>query len=51
VGNGHIFKSNVELLSSLGEFIADSVGDRFSLGDEFGGVELGDDSFEDFVTD
>jgi hypothetical protein len=27
------------------------LGDGFSLGDEFGGVELGDDGFEDFVAD
>jgi len=27
------------------------LGDGLALGDEFGGVKLGDYSFEDFVTD
>ena len=35
-------------LSKVG---TDAVGDGFTLGDEFGGVELGDDSLQDFVSD
>jgi hypothetical protein len=36
-------------LSALKEIGADAVGDSFALRDEFGGVELGHDGFEDFV--
>ena len=48
---GDVFEGNVEFGSSFKEVGADPRGDGFSLGDEFCGVELGDDGFEDFVTD
>jgi hypothetical protein len=51
VRDGHILESNVELSGATGELRADLLGDGFSLGDEFGGVELGDDGLEDLVTD
>lgn len=49
--DGDVFEGNVEFLGAAEEVGADAVGDGFSLGDEFGGVELGDDGFEDFVAD
>lgn len=51
MGDGDILEGNVEFRSSEGEVGADTVRDGFSLGDELGGVELGDDGLEDFVTD
>jgi hypothetical protein len=39
------------LFGAAHEVRSDAVGDCFSLGDEFGGVELGDDGFEDFISD
>ena len=38
-------------VGALEQVGADLVGDGLALGDELGGVELGDDGFEDFVTD
>jgi hypothetical protein len=49
VGDGNVFEGDVELLGTLEEIGADAVADGFTLGDEFCGVELGDDGFEDFV--
>lgn len=49
--NGDIFESYVEFLSTLKEVGPDAVADCFTLGDQFCGVELGDDGFEDFVAD
>lgn len=49
--DGDVFELDVELLGALEKVGADAVRDGFSLGDEFGGVELGDDGFEDFVSD
>lgn len=51
VGDGDVFEGDVELRGTLHEVRPDPVGDGFTLGDEFGGVELGDDGFEDFVAD
>jgi hypothetical protein len=51
VCNGNILQSDVELLGSLEQVGTDSVADSFTLCDQLGGVELGDDSFEDFVSD
>jgi hypothetical protein len=51
VGDGDVFEGDVEFLGALEELGADAVADRFTLGDEFGGVELGDDGFEDFIAD
>lgn len=51
VGDGDVFEGDVELRGALHEVRPDPVGDGFTLGDEFGGVELGDDGFEDFVAD
>lgn len=49
--DAHIFKRDVELGGAFEEIGADFVGNGFTLGDEFGGVELGDGGFEDFVAD
>lgn len=49
--DGDVFEGNVELRGALHKVRPDPVGDGFTLGDEFGGVELGDDGFEDFVAD
>lgn len=49
--DGDIFQSDVEFLSTLEEIGTYSVADGFTLGDEFGGIELGDDRFENFVSD
>jgi hypothetical protein len=46
-----ILQSDVELLCTLEQVAADAVGDGLTLGDELCGVELGDNSFEDFVSD
>ena len=49
--NGDVFERNVELGGAFQEVRADAGGDGFPLRDQFGGVELGDDGFEDFVAD
>ena len=46
-----VFEGNVEFRGAFEEVGADSGGDGFALGYQFGGVELGDDGFEDFVAD
>ena len=51
VGDGDVLEGNVELGGAAGEVAADALGDGLTLGDELGGVELGDDSFQDFVSD
>lgn len=51
MGDGHVLEGNVELGGAAGEVAADAVGDGLALGDELGGVELGDDGLEDFVAD
>lgn len=51
MGDGDVFEGNVELAGALHEVGADAVGNGFTLGDEFGGVELGHDGFEYFVAD
>jgi hypothetical protein len=51
VSNGDILEGNVEFSSTAGEIALDALGDGFTLGDELGGVELGDNGLEDFVTD
>lgn len=51
VGDGDVLKGDVELRGTAHQVGADAVGDGFSLGDELGGVELGDDGLEHFVSD
>lgn len=51
MGDGDVLESDVELRGSLHEVCADTVGDSFTLGDQLGGIELGDNGFEDFVSD
>lgn len=51
VGDGDVLEGDVELRGSLHEVCADAVGDSFTLGDQLGGIELGDNGFEDFVSD
>ena len=50
VGDGDVLEGDVELGGAAGEVVADAVGDGFTLGDELGGVELGDDRLEDFIS-
>ena len=40
-----VFEGDVEFRGPFEEVGADAGGDSFSLGDQFGGVELGDDGF------
>ena len=47
--DGDVFESDVELRGALQEIGTYAGGDGFSLRDQLGGVELGDDGFEDFV--
>ena len=49
--DGDVFEGNVELGGAFQEVGADTGGDGFTLRDQFGGVELGDDGFKDFVAD
>lgn len=49
--DGNVFEGNIEFLGAAEEVITDAVGDGLTLGDEFCGVELSDDGFEDFVAD
>lgn len=51
MGDGAILEGDVELGGAAEEIGADAVGDGFTLGDEFGGIELCDDGLEDFVSD
>ena len=51
MGDGDVLKSDVKLLGTLEEVGADTVGDGLALGDELGGVELGDNGLQDFVSD
>jgi hypothetical protein len=51
VGDGNILEGDVELSGTLHKVGTDAVGDSFTLRDEFGGVELGHDCLQDFVTD
>jgi len=51
VGDADVFEGDVEFAGAFEEVGADLVADGFTLGDEFGGVEAGDDGFEDFVAD
>ena len=50
VGDGDVLKSDVELLSTLEKVGADAVAYSLTLRDKLGGIELGDDGFEDFVS-
>lgn len=45
VGDGDVFESDVEFGGMVGKVGLDVLGDSFMLGDEFGGVELGNDGF------
>lgn len=49
--DGDVFEGDVELRGALQQVGADAGGNGFPLRDQFGGVELGDDGFEDFVAD
>ena len=49
--DGDVLERDVKLGGAAEEVGADAGGDRFPLRDELGGVELGDDGFEDFVAD
>lgn len=49
--DGDILEGDVELGSTAEEVLADAVRDGFTLGNEFGGIKLGDNSLEDFVSD
>ena len=49
--DGDVFEGDIELRGALEQVGAYAGGDGFSLRDQFGGVELGDDGLEDFVAD
>jgi hypothetical protein len=51
VGDGNVLEHDVELLGALEKLRADQVGDLLTLGDKLGGVEAGNDSLEDLVSD
>ena len=51
VRDGDVLERDVELGRPLEQVGADAGGDGLALRDELGGVELGDDGFEDFVAD
>jgi hypothetical protein len=51
VCDGDVLEGDVKFLCTLEEIGADSVADRFTLCDEFCGIELRYDGFEDFVSD
>jgi hypothetical protein len=45
VGDGDVLERDVELGGALGQVRPDPVADGLALGDELGGVELGDYGF------
>jgi hypothetical protein len=45
VGDGYVFKCDIELLCAAKEVGADAVGDGLSLGDEFSSIKLRDNGF------
>ena len=47
--DGDVFEGDVEFGSAFEQVGAYAGGDCFSLRDQFGGVELGNDGFEDFI--
>ena len=49
--DGDVFEGDVEFGGALEEVGADAIANGFTLSDEFGGVKLGHDGFEDFVAD
>ena len=49
--DGDVLERDVELGRAADEVGANAGGDGLALRDELGGVELGDDGFEDFVAD
>ena len=51
MGDADVLEGDVELAGALGQVGADALGDGLALGDELGGVELGDDGLEDLVAD
>jgi len=51
VCDGDVLEGDVEFLGTLEEIGADSVADCFTLCDEFCGIELRYDGFEDFISD
>lgn len=50
MGDGNVLESNVELLGALEEIGTDAVADGLTLGNKLGSIELGNDGFENFVT-
>jgi hypothetical protein len=50
VGDGNVLESNVELLGTLEEIGTNAVADGLTLGNELCGIELGNDRFENLVT-
>jgi len=51
VRDADVFEGDVEFVGAFHEVCTDAIGDCFTLGDEFCGVELGYYCFEDFVAD
>jgi hypothetical protein len=50
VSDGDILEGDVELSGTLHQVGTDAVGDSFTLCDQLGGVELGHDGLEDFIS-
>jgi hypothetical protein len=51
VGDRNVLESNVEFLGAFQKIGTNTIADGLTLGDEFCGVELGDNGLKDFVTD
>ena len=50
MGNGYVLELDIEFLGALQKIGSDAVGDGLSLGDEFSSIELGNNRFENFVS-
>lgn len=51
VGNGNIFKDDVEIRGTVGKDLTDHAGDLLTLCDKLRGVELSNNALESFVND
>ena len=49
MGNGDVFQSDVELLSTLQKVCSYSVADSFTLGNELSSIKLCDYGFQDLI--
>jgi hypothetical protein len=49
MGDTDVLEGDVEFLCAFKEVCTDAVGHGFTLGDEFGGIKLSNDGFENFI--